>query len=102
MTGIGGAAHAAPNLPTIDLIDRRAVALDIWEPCWLYVGRVTELGDTGLSWRFVYRTTFDLPTTMYQQLLNLLDEATVIDSKIVADPGMMFSTGELSLWELTR
>jgi hypothetical protein len=100
MTGIEGAAHAAPDLPTIDLFTDHALTLDIAEPCWLYAGRVTELDNGGKSWRFVYRTTLDLPTTMYQPLLDLLDGATVIDSKIVVDPNMMFGTGELSLWRL--
>ncbi|ORB80467.1 hypothetical protein BST46_08645 [Mycobacterium timonense] len=74
--------------------------MDIAEPCWLYMGRITELDDRGKSWRFVYRTTLNLPRTTYQRLLDLLDGATVIDSKIVVDPNMMFGTGELSHWEL--
>lgn len=90
------------NGPTVDLVDGRAIMLDIAEPCWLYTGRITELDDQGKSWRFVYRTTLELPKTTYQRLLDLLDGANVIDSKIVADPNMMFGTGELSLWELAR
>lgn len=76
------------------------LTMDIAEPCWLYAGLITELDGQGRSWRFVYRTTTNLPKTMYQRLLGLLDGATVIDSKIEADSDMMFGTGELSLWEL--
>ncbi|MGD1281336.1 hypothetical protein ACKUUI_05965 [Mycobacterium seoulense] len=76
--------------------------MDIAEPSWLYTGRITEPDDQGRSRRFVYRTTLDLPITMYQRLLDLLDGATVIDSQILIDPDMMFGTGELSLWELAR
>lgn len=76
--------------------------LDIAEPGWLYTGRITEFGEDGKSWRFVYRTTLGLTPTMYQRLRDLLDGAAVIGSEIVADPDMMFGTGELSLWELAR
>ncbi|WP_104182591.1 hypothetical protein [Mycobacterium avium] len=103
MTGIEGAGNTAPDLPTIDLIDLLGregsesilTTLDICEPRWLYTGRITEVDDQGRSWRFVYRTTLDLPRTTYQRLLDLLDGATVIDSKIVVDSDMMFGTGDL-------
>ncbi|OCB36991.1 hypothetical protein A5675_17340 [Mycobacterium malmoense] len=100
MIRIEGAAHSAPNLPSVNLLNGNSVTLDMAEPCWLYTGRITELDDQGTSWRFVYRTTLELPRTTHQQLRDLLDGARVIDSKIVVDPHMMFGTGELSLWEL--
>ncbi len=107
MTGIDGVDNTALHLPTVDLLqvlgndgfEDISLTLDLCEPCWVYAGRITRM-DTGLSWRFVYRTTLDLPKTMYQQLLDLLNGSIVIDSKIVVDPDMMFGTGELSLWEL--
>lgn len=96
MTELLPALLAGPNG------EHRTFTADIAEPGWLYVGRVTELDDEGNSWRFVYRTTLELPTGMYRELLDLLDGATVIDSKLVVDPRMMFGTGELSLWEFAR
>jgi len=70
--------------------------MDIAEPCWLYVGRITDLDDTGQSWRFAYRSVLlrdDDPMCRRAAI----DSAEVINTETVDDPRMMFGQAVLAI-----
>jgi hypothetical protein len=96
----GGRTTPAPTLPMIDILDGNAVTLDICEPCWLYAGRITELEGEGLSWPFVYRSTWlRASDAMCQRMLDHIGGAIQIGSQVLPDPEMVWGQGELALYE---
>ena len=84
----------------IDLIDGKLSELDIFEPCWLHAGRLTDT-ETGASWRYVYRSAaLRTDDDMFQPVLTWLNGAAPIgDAQIATDPEMMFGAAELTLWD---
>lgn len=74
--------------------------MGICEPCWLYVGRITELEGELTSWQFVYRSPLLRAShPMYERMLDHIGGAIQIDSQVIPDHHMMFGEAELALYE---
>lgn len=94
-------ADNIPNLPAFDLWDGYATTLDVYDPCWLYAGRLTDL-DTGESQRFTYLAAgVRTQSKWYQQMLDYVGGALPIgESRIIIDPEMMHGQAKYTLHEL--
>lgn len=86
---------------SLDLWNGNACSLDIDEPCWLLAGRMTDI-DTGRSHRFTYRSPIlRSGDPMFERMLAWLDGALPLgEPETVTDPGMMFGSALLALYEL--
>lgn len=94
-------SETTPTLPAFDLWDGYATALDVYEPCWLYAGRLTNL-DTGESQRFTYLSTSVKPQDgTFERMTDYLGGALPLgEPQTIPDAEMMFGSAEFTVYEL--